>query len=65
MAKKKYEVIGPLKIAGVDPGESIELDPDDQTPGAINVQALISAGHIKEAKSSPAAKSSTASDKGK
>jgi hypothetical protein len=58
MAEKKYKVIGNCPIMGADgkftpPGDVVTLDPDDQTPGATNVQALIDGGHIEEAKSAP------------
>lgn len=75
MAEKKYKVIGNCAIMGTDgkfvtPGETVTLDPDDQTPGATNVQALIDGGHVEEDKSrSSSGSASTAKsdkdDKGK
>ncbi len=61
MAEKKYKVIGQCPIAGVAPGGVVTLDPDDFTPGATNVKALIDAGHIEET----LRVSSTKDDKGK
>jgi hypothetical protein len=51
MTKRKYKVIGTQEVSGALPGETVELDPDDQTPGATNVQALILGGHLEETKS--------------
>jgi len=65
MAEKQYKVIGNCAIRGndrqfVSPGEVVTLDPDDQTPGATNVQALIDGGHVQEVKSSGGGSSSAA-----
>lgn len=65
MAEKQYKVIGSCAIRGndrqfVSPGEVVTLDPDDQTPGATNVQALIDGGHVQEVKSSGGGSSSAA-----
>lgn len=64
MAEKKYKVIGQCPIAGVVPGEIVTLDPDDQTPGATNVQALIDGGHVEET-SGPKTLTTSKDDKGK
>ncbi len=64
MAAKKYKVIGQCPIDGVAPGETVMLDPDDTTPGAINVQALIDAGHVEET-SGPKTLTTSKDDKGK
>lgn len=67
MAEKSYKVVGQSPIMGTDgkfvvPGETVKLDPDDQTPGATNVQALIDGGHVEEQKSGGG--SSSTADKG-
>jgi hypothetical protein len=53
MAIKKYLVVGMNAINGVPTGGEIELDPDDETPGAINVAALVMGGSIMEMTDSP------------
>ena len=48
MAKQerpRYEVIGPCPVAGARKGDTVELD-----PAAVNVDALIQAGHVRPAK---------------
>lgn len=42
MGSHRYEVIGPLDIAGAKPGETVTLD-DDET----NVPAMVEAGLVK------------------
>lgn len=53
MTAKKYKVVGQTSIIGSDgvsvpTGGTITLDPDDPTPGATNVAALLSGGHLEE-----------------
>jgi hypothetical protein len=69
MAEKRYKVIGVCPIMGTDgkfiaPGEVVTLDPDDQNPGATNVQALIDGGHVEEDKSRSSSSGSTAAKSG-
>lgn len=68
MSEKKYKVTGQCPIMGTDgvfvaPGEVVMLDPDDLTPGATNVKALLDGGHVTEDKSRTAVTSKD--DKGK
>lgn len=46
---KRYLVVGPNAVNGVPTGGEVELDPDDRTPGAVNVAALIEGGAIEAA----------------
>jgi hypothetical protein len=42
MANHRYEVIGPRKIAGAAPGDTVMLDDDE-----FNIAALVEAGHVR------------------
>jgi len=53
MAIKKYLVVGLNAINGVPTGGEVELDPDDETPGAVNVAALVTGGSIMEMTDAP------------
>jgi hypothetical protein len=37
----KYTVTGPFPVSGVEPGRTVDLDPDK-----VNVDALLESGHI-------------------
>lgn len=53
----KFKVIGSMTIADAKPGETVDLDPD-----LVNVDALLTSGHIEEIK--PASTRSAAKAKG-
>lgn len=40
-----FEVIGPCQVAGANKGETVRLDPD-----AVNIDALVEAGHVRPVK---------------
>ncbi|SET43435.1 hypothetical protein [Nonomuraea wenchangensis] len=42
MTKRAYRVSGPRPVAGVGTGGTVHLDPE-----AVNIPALIEAGHIE------------------
>lgn len=41
----EYRVVGSSRVAGVDPGGTVELDPE-----RVNIPALITGGHIAPVK---------------
>lgn len=62
----KYKIVGTQGIAGAAPGETVELDPEDRSPGAVNVKALLEGGHLEEVSvSAPKASATAKEDKGK
>jgi len=41
----EYRVVGSSRVAGVDPGGTVDLDPD-----RVNIPALIAGGHVEPVK---------------
>lgn len=64
MAAQEYTVTGPNAVNGVPTGGTIKLDPDDSTPGAINVAALLEGGVIEAKSKAPAKAPAKKSDGG-
>lgn len=46
----EYRVVGSSRVAGVDPGGTVELDPD-----RVNIPALIAGGHVEPVETPEAA----------
>lgn len=43
-----YTVIGAQRVGGVEPGGTIELDPD-----RVNIEALVRGGHVERVRPAP------------
>ncbi|MFI7042585.1 hypothetical protein ACIBI0_38410 [Microbispora rosea] len=50
-----YRVVGSSRVAGVDPGGTVDLDPE-----RVNIPALVAGGHVEPVKAPAKAKAQKA-----